>query len=427
MAEVDILEQTTNADVAVARDIDLLIAIPACADRDKLSPLMTRISQALKQFSTPYSAKIALPTEMAAVYEESVMPHVEEQRSNPLTYMGFEIPTFDTATLPWLRQALTTETLLTLADQTHARACTVLGSEVCDMREALSVERLNLLLEPCMEGSLDLVMPQYAAQAYDDLLNKAILYPLTRALYGRRIRYPLANEFQASSKLIQNMRGRAENNSPLQKGRLLWLASAAAIANLKICQVNLGTLKPQIYDGVELNDALAQMAGGLFLDMEDNAVAWQRVRGSMEVPTFGASEAAPETSKPMDVGRLVETFQLGVRNLHEIWSLILPPATLLELKRILLLAAEDFHIPDGLWARIVYDFALAHRLRNVHRTHLFGAFKPLYLGWVASYVNDISRAGLAAAEDRIEELARSFEAEKPYLVSRWRWPDRFHP
>jgi hypothetical protein len=75
----------------------------------------------------------------------------------------------------------------------------------------------------------------------------------------------------------------------------------------------------------------------------------------------------------------------------------------------------------------VYDFALAHRLRNIHRTHLFGALTPLYLGWVASYAVEINQSGIATAQQRIEQLARIYESEKPYLLSRWRWPDRFHP
>ena len=40
--------------------------------------------------------------------------------------------------------------------------------------------------------------------------------------------------------------------------------------------------------------------------------------------------------------------------------------------------------------------------------------------------------GLSAAtqfdpERHIEAVAAAFEADKPYLVSRWRWPDRFNP
>ena len=84
-------------------------------------------------------------------------------------------------------------------------------------------------------------------------------------------------------------------------------------------------------------------------------------------------------------------------------------------------------MPDLLWAKIVYDFALAHRLRSIGRTHLLGALTPLYLGWVASYVGEVQAVDAMAAEQRIEQLAEAYENAKPYFVSRWRWPDRFNP
>jgi hypothetical protein len=86
-------------------------------------------------------------------------------------------------------------------------------------------------------------------------------------------------------------------------------------------------------------------------------------------------------------------------------------------------------MPDALWARIVYDFILAYRLRTLHRGHLLGALTPLYLAWVASHLLLTSTTGAEtmAPEKHIEALAAAFEADKPYLVSRWRWPDRFNP
>jgi hypothetical protein len=30
-------------------------------------------------------------------------------------------------------------------------------------------------------------------------------------------------------------------------------------------------------------------------------------------------------------------------------------------------------------------------------------------------------------ETHIEAVAAAFDIDKPYLVSRWRWPDRFNP
>jgi glucosylglycerate synthase len=124
---------------------------------------------------------------------------------------------------------------------------------------------------------------------------------------------------------------------------------------------------------------------------------------------------------------MLETFQLGFRNLQEVWSLVLPPVTLLELKRLARPGNDRFHLPDDLWVRIVYDFALAYRLRTIGRSHLLGALTPLYLGWVASYALEVANAGATEIDQRLEKLARAYEEGKPYLLQRWRWPDRFNP
>ena len=95
------------------------------------------------------------------------------------------------------------------------------------------------------------------------------------------------------------------------------------------------------------------------------------------------------------------------------------------LKRLAATDAAAFRLSDNLWARIVYDFLLAYRLRTINRGHLLGALIPLYLAWVASHFN-ITASG-ANPEGHIEAVAAAFETEKTYMVSRWRWPDRFNP
>jgi hypothetical protein len=82
-------------------------------------------------------------------------------------------------------------------------------------------------------------------------------------------------------------------------------------------------------------------------------------------------------------------------------------------------------MPESLWARIVFDFLLAYRLRTINRGHLLGSLIPLYLAWVASHIN-ITASGIDP-ERHIETVAAAFEADKTYLLSRWRWPDRFNP
>ena len=36
-------------------------------------------------------------------------------------------------------------------------------------------------------------------------------------------------------------------------------------------------------------------------------------------------------------------------------------------------------------------------------------------------------AGPVEVEERTERLCSAFETQKGYLISRWRWPDRFNP
>jgi hypothetical protein len=126
---------------------------------------------------------------------------------------------------------------------------------------------------------------------------------------------------------------------------------------------------------------------------------------------------------------MLDSFRLAYTNLHEIWSLVLPPNSLLGLKKLSLMPAAGFRMADSLWARIVYDFVLAYRLRTINRGHLLGALTPLYLAWVASHLLLTSGAGAETMgpEKHVEAVAAAFEADKPYLVARWRWPDRFNP
>ena len=145
------------------------------------------------------------------------------------------------------------------------------------------------------------------------------------------------------------------------------------------------------------------------------------------MPGFGVLEPASAEGGGVDVSRMLESFQLGTQTLQDVWGLVLPPGTIIELRKLSCLPAERFRMADDLWASIVYDFVLGHRLRTISRDHLLRSMTPLYLGWVVSYARAIETASLEAVESRLEQLSRAFEAGKSYLMSRWRWPDRFNP
>ena len=143
-----------------------------------------------------------------------------------------------------------------------------------------------------------------------------------------------------------------------------------------------------------MSSLVAQVLGPSSLKWNEARRAGKETRGSVSVPARGEYRRSrlkkPET---LDMNRMVETFRLGVRDLQEIWSLVLPPATLFELRKVSRSAPEQVNMPDELWARIVYDFALAHRLRTINRDHLLRSMTPLYLAWVVSYARELETAG----------------------------------
>jgi hypothetical protein len=289
---------------------------------------------------------------------------------------------------------------------------------------------LPVVLGPVLDGSADYVRPTYARPATDGTLNTGIVYPLTRALYGRRLRQPLGGEACLSLPLARRLLDDADwGRDPEHAGSDAWLVAKALAGKVRVCQAWLGAM-PR--DGGEadadVSRALARVLGPVFREMQRHAVRWQRVDGSQAVDTVGAP-AVPPADPPAhaSVDRLVDAFRLGQSDLAAVWSLVLPPATLLALRRAARAPTEEFRIEDALWARAVYDFAVAHHVKTMERSQLLASFTPLYLGWVGSFLHEVHALDPLAADARVEALCAAFEREKPYLIGRWRWPDGFRP
>ena len=341
--------------------------------------------------------------------------------SGDVRLVAREIAAIASGNASWLGQPAVYAALLAEAESLHASACVILNPDLA----ALTPSAVDTLVRPILESACDLTMPLYRAGRFDGLLNQAILAPVTRALYGKRVRYPLAQDFAVSAGFLSGLREAI--STPAAGQGLLWPATEAVLREKKVCQAYLPTHHEYAATGMDLPTLLQQIVAPLFADMDRHASLWQRIRGSQATMESGGepslSGASSETSP--DPRPMVEAFQLGQRNLQELWSLVLPPVTLLELKKLSHQPLESFRMADALWARVVYDFALAYRLRTLSRGHLLGAMAPLYLGWVGSRVLEVESA--ASIAPRQEQLERVFEQNKPYLMQRWRWPDRFNP
>jgi hypothetical protein len=309
-------------------------------------------------------------------------------------------------------------------DRSGARAAALISAGAHDE----SVDWLGLLLQPILEAGFDYVCPTYLRERLDGMLNTAIVYPLTRALFGRRLRQPVGGEAVVSLGLARALVAEpAWRRDPEYAGSDAWLVASVLAGRFGPCQAWLGRWPGGAAATEDASHALARIVGPVFREMERHADRWQRVQGSEPVPSVGQAGVIDDGPLSVDVGQLEEAFRLGLRELGALWGLVLPPGTLLALRRAAAAPPGQARVSDALWARIVYDFALAHATRVVERQQLLRSMTPLYLGWVRGFVEDVRELDGDGTEARVEALCGSFEGEKHYAIARWRWPDSFNP
>jgi hypothetical protein len=356
---------------------------------------------------------LAFPSQNVLVATPDNVPQLSS--GGPLRLLPYT-PTAPSTT-PWVLTAADYVNTYKLAQEHSVSACLLLGAE----SQSLHPEALRTLASAV--ATTDLVVAHYHLGPREGLLNSAIFYPVTRALFNASPRFPLAIDLALSLRMAERLAAAAQRfTTSSQNDALIWPVAEAAAAGFSIVEVDANT-RTFAVPTADLNTLLAQIAGSLFSDVDAKAAFWQRVRPLQRTRLSTHAIEAPDGLS--GVAPMLDAFRLAYTNLHEIWSLVLPPNSLLGLKRLSVMPPETFTMPDSLWARIVYDFILAYRLRTINRGHLLGALTPLYLAWVASHLTLVHSG--TSPEAHIQELAATFETDKPYLVSRWRWPDRFNP
>jgi len=417
--EPDVIPQQTLAQIERTGSADLMVGILAPGNNGEPSAV-AMVREAIAGLS-------ALPRAVIVKNGASRNPDAiqDDAQDGSVPVIVSELYRQEPAEVPLESMFEAYRILLAVGGKLGARACAIIASNL----QTVTPQWIYRLAEPALERNFDLVTPLYARNKFEGLLNRSMIAPLHRALYGKRIENPNGPDLGVSGRLIQEI-VRQPSGTRFANDNITPLASitpAAIRGGYQICQMHVGARVQPSGDLTNLSSLLAQVLGPIFSDVERNAAFWQKTRGSQSVPGFGEPGAVSDETGTVDVRRLIDAFQLGTQNLQEVWGVVLPPASLFELRKLARLAPERFRMPDELWVRIVYDFVLGYRLRTISRDHLLRSMTPLYLGWIASYALELDGAGLAQVESRLERLSIAYEAQKPYLMSRWRWPDRFNP
>ena len=426
MPETGVLTQSGEGSIQEVGAADILVGIPTYNNEATIGPLVKAVESGVLQFSTYKTAIL----QADGGSDDSTIRRAKDALSSWPNLIQMSYPLYPVHKLAVSSQAIpgrdsAFRTIFSAAERLGVQACCIIEPGI----KGVTPDWIGSLVHPIVESGFDFVTPQYLRHKYEGTLINGILYPLVRALFGKQIRQPIGNDFGFSGTFIRHCLSQDSWNREIELYAVDLCTTLEAIrAGFKLCQALLGVRPPVgSHQRPDLSSVLTETVGSLFSQVELMAEQWQRVRGSEPVSTFGLRFDAEPDDPVIDVRPMIEKFRLGFVNLQEIWGLILPPATLLGLKKMSRLADEEFRFPDELWVRTIYDFAVGYRLRTIGRDHLMAVLTPLYLAWVASFILSVRESKPGAVPARIENLCKTYEAEKPYLISRWRWPDRFMP
>ncbi len=309
-------------------------------------------------------------------------------------------------------------TIFEIAEALDAKACVVVDSDL----RSITPEWIELLVKPVLEDGFDYVAPLYHRHKYDGTITNSIVYPLTRALYGKRVRQPIGGDFGFSGRLSKFYLTKDVWQTDVARfGIDIWMTTTALANRFKVTQSFLGAKIHDIKDpGSDLSAMLYQVVGATFELMETYHDVWKPVRGSEPVSAFGFEYTVGLEQVKVNTGRMLNVFREGLNNLRELWIDVLGAGDFRELERTGTLADKEFRFPPALWTRVIYDYAIAYHKKKLPAEHLIKSLTPLYLGKTASFIIEAEQMGQRDAEAEIEKLCMEFENSKDYLVNNWK-------
>lgn len=399
--------QRRLADVGMA---DIVVGIPTYKHARTLAPVMRAVAEGLARDFPGLRSVISVvdggsPDDTVAVANQLPLPG--RVRRLVTSYQGVQ------------GKGSAVRAIFEIARVVRARAIVLVEADL----QSITVDWVEKLARPILENKYQLAVPHYLRPLPDGAMTDLLAYPLTRLLYGADVRQPMGGEYALSAELAQRMSARDVWETDVARhGVDIWLTTVAINESVPLCQVRLGV---KLDDSRELllafDPTFVQAIGTLFRMVDIYKRRWQDSFQTREAPFFG-NGPIPELPRPwiasVSAAALSDAFIAGARRYARLWRTALTPSTRAAIKELTESPDGATNFPARLWARTVYDFAVVYNRGEGDPDKIVAALLPLYYARCATLMKE---TGLepSAVEKAVQEQARQFAAEKPYLVYLW--------
>lgn len=419
MAEESFLADEFLRQLMSVGEVDLLIGIPSYNNATTLGQTLQSVEESLRQNFVRERAVILNVDGGSA--DETRQIFVQSSDRRDVAHKGLtSLRTIHRISCEYDRspsQGIALRNVVAAADLLRAKACAVVSPATANLTPSWVAN----LLRPVYREGLDFVAPLYVRSRFQGLLARDLLYPVSRAVFGQRIRELYSDEWGFSGRLASRCLEKDVWHEDAVRARPeAWMAITAAGAGLRCGQYFLGPKSAAPPGtGPDIVEAIRQTVGNFFWCMETNQAQWMTRSNSQPVATFGPDHELSLDGIPPSPEKIFDLFRSGVGELEPILASILTQDTHAQIKAIALSDRAKFRFAPELWVTTLYEFAASYHHAVLNRDHLVQALVPLYRGRLYSFLLENANTSAEAMEAQSEILCQEFERRKPYLVERW--------
>ncbi len=406
---MSVLEEFVVEQIETIKKADILVGIPSFRNADTIAHVVRQASLGMVRHfpglkpilvnadggSTDRTQEVVLETEVPPEVSKVVTP-----------YRGIA------------GKGSAFRTIFEIAKRLGVEVCIVVDSDL----RSITPDWIKRLGWPVWQREYDFVSPHYHRYKYDGTITNSIAYPLTRALYGKRIRQPIGGDFGMSGKLAQKFAECDVFDTDIARfGIDIWMTTFALNEGYRVCQAYLGVKLHNDKDpSTDLGSMFCQVCGTIFDMMMTYEEKWLNVKQSKPAPVVGEEIKEEPEGRDISLENLIDHFAKGYEEFSDFWSDVMKDENFRRVKEIYnSIDRGSIVFPAGLWARLVYDFAVAYHFKDVDRRFLVKALIPLYCARNAYFVERTAGKNSFEAELDVELGAEVFESLKGYLVDRW--------
>ena len=419
MAEESFLADDFLRQLMSVGEVDLLVGIPTHNNGSTIAHTLQTVEESLRQNFVRERVAI-LNMDGGSGDETREIFERRSERREPSHKGLTSLRTIHRISCEYDRspsQGLALRDIVAAADLLRARACAIISPATTNLTPSWVAN----LLRPVYREGLDFVAPLYARSRFQGLLARDLLYPMSRAIFGNRIRELYSDEWGFSGPLAtQCLEQDVWHEEAIRARPEAWMAIKATGAGMKCGQYFLGPrMVSPAASGPDIVDAIRQTVGNFFWCMETNQPTWMGRSNPQPIVTFGPEHELSRDGIPPSQEKTFDLFRSGVNELEPILASILARDTHAQIKAISLTDRARFHFAGELWVRTLYEFAASYHHAVLNRAHLVQALVPLYRGRLYSFLQEHVNSSPDEMEAGSEVLCQEFERQKPYLLERW--------